>query len=92
MAADPLAQPEEAIRRLYGYVAYRIGPGPDAEDVVSATIERALSYRSSYDPRHGTPGRLARGHREPLHRRPAWAAGRARTSTGSTPRRATPTS
>jgi RNA polymerase sigma factor (sigma-70 family) len=54
MAADPLAHPEEAIRRLYGYVAYRIGPGPDAEDVVSATIERALTYRASYDPRRGT--------------------------------------
>ena len=54
MAADPLAHPEEAIRRLYGYVAYRIGPGPDAEDVVSETIERALKYRSSYDPRRGT--------------------------------------
>ncbi len=54
MAADPLEHPEEAIRRLYGYVAYRIGPGPDAEDVVSETIERALKYRSSYDPRRGT--------------------------------------
>ncbi|MGZ8783602.1 MAG: RNA polymerase sigma factor [Gaiellaceae bacterium] len=55
MEADPLAHPEEAIRRLYGYVSYRIGPGPDAEDVVSTTIERALEYRSSYDPRRGTP-------------------------------------
>ena len=55
MPPDPLAQPEEAIRRLYGYVAYRIGPGPDAEDVVSTTIERALEYRASYDPRRGTP-------------------------------------
>ena len=54
MAADPLAHPEEAIRRLYGYVAYRIGPGPDAEDVVSTAIERALTYRTSYDPRRGT--------------------------------------
>lgn len=54
MATDPLAHPEEAIRRLYGYVAYRIGPGPDAEDVVSAAIERALTYRASYDPRRGT--------------------------------------
>jgi RNA polymerase sigma factor (sigma-70 family) len=54
MAADPLAHPEESIRRLYGYVSYRIGPGPDAEDVVSETIERALKYRSSYDSRRGT--------------------------------------
>ena len=55
MAPDPLEQPQEAIRRLYAYVSYRIGPGADAEDVVSATIERALKYRSSYNPRHGTP-------------------------------------
>jgi RNA polymerase sigma-70 factor (ECF subfamily) len=55
MARDPLAQPEDAIRRLYAYVAYRIGPGPDAEDVVSETIERALRYRKSYDSRKGSP-------------------------------------
>jgi RNA polymerase sigma-70 factor, ECF subfamily len=53
--ADALAQPEQAIRRLYGYVAYRIGPGSDAEDVVSETIERALRYRHSYDERQGSP-------------------------------------
>lgn len=53
MPADPLARPEDAIRRLYAYVAYRIGPGADAEDVVSDTIERAIRYRSSYDPRKG---------------------------------------
>jgi RNA polymerase sigma-70 factor (ECF subfamily) len=46
--ADPLENPEEAIRRVYAYVAYRIGAGPDAEDVTSATIERALRYRNSY--------------------------------------------
>jgi RNA polymerase sigma-70 factor (ECF subfamily) len=55
MAPDPLEHPDEAIRRLYGYVSYRIGPGVDAEDVVSATVERALKYRGSYNPRHGTP-------------------------------------
>jgi RNA polymerase sigma factor (sigma-70 family) len=52
---DPLAYPDEAIRRVYAYVAYRIGPGADAEDVVSETIERALRYRDSYDPRRGSP-------------------------------------
>jgi hypothetical protein len=46
MASDPLARPEEALRRLYGYVADRIGPGAGAHDVVSTTIERALTYRS----------------------------------------------
>jgi RNA polymerase sigma-70 factor, ECF subfamily len=55
MARDPLAHPEESVRRLFAYVAYRIGPGPDAEDAVSETIERALRYRSSYDERKGSP-------------------------------------
>jgi RNA polymerase sigma-70 factor (ECF subfamily) len=45
----------ELIRRLYAYVALRIGDGPDAEDVVSDTIERALRYRRSYDPNKGEP-------------------------------------
>jgi RNA polymerase sigma-70 factor, ECF subfamily len=52
---DPLRQPEEAIKRLYAYAAYRLGPGVDAEDIVSETIERALRYRSSYDPSSGSP-------------------------------------
>jgi RNA polymerase sigma-70 factor, ECF subfamily len=55
MAHDPLADPEPLIRRTYAYVAYRIGDGPDAEDVTSATIERALRYRASFDPRKGKP-------------------------------------
>jgi RNA polymerase sigma-70 factor (ECF subfamily) len=40
---------------VYAYVAYRIGPGADAEDIVSETIERALRYRASYDPARGSP-------------------------------------
>ncbi len=52
---DPLANPEPLIRRVYAYVAYRIGDGPDAEDVTSATFERALRYRKSFDPRRGEP-------------------------------------
>ncbi len=55
MAHDPLADPEPLIRRVYSYVAYRIGEGPDAEDVTSTTVERALRYRSSYDPKKGKP-------------------------------------
>ena len=55
MATDPLAHPEDAIRRVYAYVAYRIGAGADAEDVVSETIERGLRYRHTYDPSAGTP-------------------------------------
>jgi RNA polymerase sigma factor (sigma-70 family) len=49
---DPLADPA-LIRRVYAYVAYRMGPGPDAEDVTSETFERALRYRDSYDRKKG---------------------------------------
>jgi RNA polymerase sigma-70 factor, ECF subfamily len=52
---DPLADPEQLIRRIYSYVAYMVGEGTDAEDITSATIERALRYRPSYDPRRGSP-------------------------------------
>ena len=50
---DPLSNPEPLIRRVYAYVAYRIGNGPDAEDVTSDVFERALRYRESYDARRG---------------------------------------
>jgi RNA polymerase sigma factor (sigma-70 family) len=53
--ADPLANPEQLIRRIYAYVAYRVGDGPDAEDVTGETIERALRYRKSYDSSKGEP-------------------------------------
>jgi RNA polymerase sigma-70 factor (ECF subfamily) len=52
---DPLANPEEAVRRVYAYAAYRLGDGAEAEDVTSATIERALRYRTSYDAGKGDP-------------------------------------
>lgn len=52
---DPLANPEEAVRRVYAYAAYRLGDGAEAEDVTSATIERALRYRTSYDSGKGDP-------------------------------------
>lgn len=52
---DPLANPEPLIRRVYAYVAYRVGDGPDAEDLTSETFERALRYRKSYDPKKGEP-------------------------------------
>ena len=52
---DPLEQPEDAIRRVYAYVAYRIGAGADAEDITSATIERAIRYRNSYRKDEGSP-------------------------------------
>jgi RNA polymerase sigma-70 factor (ECF subfamily) len=52
---DPLTNPSQLIRRVYSYVAYRIGDGADAEDVTSETLERALRYRDSFDPRRGDP-------------------------------------
>jgi RNA polymerase sigma factor (sigma-70 family) len=55
VSRDPLADPGPLLDRLYAYVAYRIGPGPEAEDVTGDVLERALRYRASYDPRRGTP-------------------------------------
>jgi RNA polymerase sigma factor (sigma-70 family) len=52
---DPLANAPELIRRIYSYVAYRVGDGPDAEDITSDVFERALRYRKSYDPSRGEP-------------------------------------
>jgi RNA polymerase sigma-70 factor (ECF subfamily) len=52
---DPLANPAPLIRRVYAYVAYRVGDGPDAEDITSETFERALRYRGSFDAGRGDP-------------------------------------
>jgi RNA polymerase sigma-70 factor, ECF subfamily len=52
---DPLANPAPLIKRVYAYVAYRVGDGPDAEDLTSETFERALRYRKSYDSSKGEP-------------------------------------
>jgi len=53
--ADPLANPGPLIKRVYAYVAYRVGDGPDAEDLTSETFERALRYRKSFDSSKGEP-------------------------------------
>jgi DNA-directed RNA polymerase specialized sigma24 family protein len=45
---DPLRDPEQLIPRVYAFVAYRLGDGPDAEDVTSETFARALRYQDSY--------------------------------------------
>ena len=50
---DPLADPGPLIRRVYRYVAFRIGDGPDAEDVTSEVFERALRYQGSFDSSKG---------------------------------------
>ena len=55
MARDPLADPAPLIRRVYAYVAYRVGDGAEAEDLTSEAFERALRYRDSYDPSRGEP-------------------------------------
>ena len=55
LSADPLANPEPLIKRVYAYVAYRVGDGPDAEDLTSETFERALRYQKSYDATKGEP-------------------------------------
>ena len=55
MTRDPLADVQPLIHRVYAYVAYRIGDGPDAEDVTSETFARALRYRSSFDAGRGEP-------------------------------------
>ena len=55
MRRDPLADPKPLVRRVYAYVAYRIGDGPDAQDVTSETFARAVRYRSSFDPKQGEP-------------------------------------
>lgn len=51
---DPFADPA-LVRRVYAYVAYRIGAGPDAEDVTGDVFERAIRYRTRYDSSRGTP-------------------------------------
>jgi RNA polymerase sigma-70 factor (ECF subfamily) len=52
---DPLANPQPLIERVYAYAAYRLGDGPDAEDVTSEVFERALRYRHTYDRSKGEP-------------------------------------
>jgi RNA polymerase sigma factor (sigma-70 family) len=54
-ARDPLANPEVLIRRVHAYVAYRIGEGPEADDVTSAVFENAVRYRDTFDPWRGEP-------------------------------------
>jgi RNA polymerase sigma-70 factor, ECF subfamily len=54
-STDPLTDPKPLITRVYAYVAYRIGDGPEAEDVTSEVFERALRYRRSFDPAKGRP-------------------------------------
>src|SRR5581483_10179562 len=52
---DPFANPEPLLRRVFAYVAYRVGNRSEAEDITSETFERALRYRDRYDERRGEP-------------------------------------
>jgi RNA polymerase sigma factor (sigma-70 family) len=52
---DPLADPEPLIRRVYLYVSYRLGDGPDAEDVTGTVLENAVRYIETYDEVRGEP-------------------------------------
>jgi len=52
---DPLADPGALLKRVYAYVASRVGAGPDADDITSATFERAVRYRARFDARKGDP-------------------------------------
>ncbi len=54
-ARHPLANPEPLIRRVHAYVVYRLGDGPDAEDVTSEVFARALRHRQTYDGSKGDP-------------------------------------
>jgi RNA polymerase sigma-70 factor, ECF subfamily len=53
--ADPFADADDLIRRVYAFAEYALGPGASADDVTSETFERAVRYRDSFDPRRGTP-------------------------------------
>ena len=55
MPPDPLSRPKPLIERVYAYVAYRVQSRADSEDITSEVFERALRYRSSYDPARGEP-------------------------------------
>lgn len=54
-AKDPLERPDELLRRVYAYVAYRVANRTEAEDITSETFERAVRYRHTFDGRKGEP-------------------------------------
>lgn len=41
---------EEHLPRVYGFFAYRLRPGPDAEDLAATTFERAMRNIHRYEP------------------------------------------
>ena len=65
---DPLANPEPLIKRVYAYVAYRVGDGPDAEDLTSETFERRNPVQEELRLVEGRADRVADRDRAALHR------------------------
>jgi RNA polymerase sigma factor (sigma-70 family) len=54
-SADPFDRVETLAEAVYAYVAYRIGPGPVAEDITSETFARGVRARATFDPARGNP-------------------------------------
>jgi RNA polymerase sigma-70 factor (ECF subfamily) len=52
---DLFTDPEQLLRRVYAYVAYRVPDRDEAEDITSETFERALRYRDRFDESKGEP-------------------------------------
>jgi RNA polymerase sigma-70 factor (ECF subfamily) len=46
---------DEQLPRVYGYIAYRVGSRPDAEDLTQQTFERAFEHWSRFDRRRASP-------------------------------------
>lgn len=55
MKRNPLAHPAPLIRRVHAYAAYRLGNGPDAEDVTNEVFVRALRGIDTFDAAKGEP-------------------------------------
>ena len=45
---------EDAVWRVYGFLAYRVGDRDVAEDLTQTTFERALRAWGRFDPRRGS--------------------------------------
>lgn len=55
MKRDPFADLEPLVQRVYAYVAYRLGPGPDAEALTARTFDMAFRHRAAFDPSRDEP-------------------------------------
>lgn len=55
MKRDPFADLEPLVQRVYAYVAYRLGPGPDAESLTARTFDMGFRHRAAFDPARDEP-------------------------------------